>query len=277
MFKKLALTFLFFAKRFVGLFPKKYDDEVVKRVVTSLEKDSYYHFENFFTKEQVEELKKILEDKEGESLKKGDSAFKNLTNKKVRTNVLDSNSELVRSYTHNQLILEIAEKFHGIQCQVSKSTYEVKQRGENPETSDLKDRKDDTVFYHFDRPYKVLKTFLVLEDIQDKDGPFQLVKGSHKLKYKSPLKKLFRYFAKIWLGPHHYLLDIHDEKNFINQDDVVLCKGKVGDLFFVNTEAWHTGRRLSVNGKRVVLWNYIYGDHLTTWVKYISRLGFLKN
>jgi hypothetical protein len=105
----------------------------------------------------------------------------------------------------------------------------------------------------------------------------EVVKGSYKLGYKSPFKKLFRYFAKIWLGPHYYLMDLHEEKNFINQDDVVLCKGKAGDVFFVNTEAWHTGRRLSVDGKRVMLWNYIYGDRLSTWVNHISRLKFLKN
>ena len=60
-------------------------------------------------------------------------------------------------------------------------------------------------------------------------------------------------------------------------DDVVQCKGKAGDVFVVNTEAWHTGRRLSVDGKGVMLWNYIYGDGLSTWVNHLSRFKFLKN
>ena len=45
---------------------------------------------------------------------------------------------------------------------------------------------------------KVLKTFLILEDISDKDGPFQVVQGSHKIGYKSPLKKIMRYLSKIF-------------------------------------------------------------------------------
>lgn len=276
MIKKLALTFLFFAKRFVGLFPKKYDDQIVENIVTSLEKDSYYHYENFYSKTEVEEMKKVLEEIESQLIEDGKSVHKNLTNKKTRTNVLNCGSDKIQSYTHSELILNVAEKFHGIKCKVQKASYEVKQQGENPETSELKDRKDDTVFYHFDRPFKVLKTFLVLEDIEDKDGPFQIVKGSHKLTYKSPFKKLFKYFAKIWLGPHHYLLDLDEEKDLINQDDVIYCKGKAGDLFFVNTEAWHTGRRLSDDGKRVMLWNYLYGDHLSTWLKHLVKLKFLR-
>jgi ectoine hydroxylase-related dioxygenase (phytanoyl-CoA dioxygenase family) len=277
MIKKLSLSFLFFAKRFVGLFPKKYNDQIVRNIVASLEKNSYYHYENFYSKVEVEEMKRVLEKIESQSIKDGKFVHKNLTNKKTRTNVLNCGSDKIRSYTNNELILDVAEKFHGIKCKVEKASYEVKQQGENPETSELKDRKDDTVFYHFDRPFKVLKTFLVLEDIEDKDGPFQIVKGSHKLTYKSPFRKFFKYFAKIWLGPHHYLLDLDDEKDLINQDDVIYCKGKAGDLFFVNTEAWHTGRRLGDDGKRVMLWNYIYGDHLSTWVKHLAKFKFLRS
>ena len=277
MIKKLSLSFLFFAKRFVGLFPKKYNDQIVRNIVASLEKNSYYHYENFYSKTEVEEMKKVLEEIESQLIEDGKSVHKNLTNKKTRTNVLNCGSDKIRSYTNNELILDVAEKFHGIKCKVEKASYEVKQQGENPETSELKDRKDDTVFYHFDRPFKVLKTFLVLEDIEDKDGPFQIVKGSHKLTYKSPFRKFFKYFAKIWLGPHHYLLDLDDEKDLINQDDVIYCKGKAGDLFFVNTEAWHTGRRLGDDGKRVMLWNYIYGDHLSTWVKHLAKFKFLRS
>ena len=60
---------------------------------------------------------------------------------------------------------------------LQKLLLEVKgERCDNPETGALKDRKDDTIFYHFDRPFKVLKTFLIFEDIEDKDGPSQICK-----------------------------------------------------------------------------------------------------
>ena len=88
--KKISLVFLSFAKRFVNLFPKKYDDQVVKEIVASLEKDSYYHYKNFFNQDQINELRGILDGLEKESLEKGNSVNKNLTNKKVRTNILES-------------------------------------------------------------------------------------------------------------------------------------------------------------------------------------------
>ena len=263
--KKISLVFLFFAKRFVNLFPKKYDDEIVKETVMSLEKNSYYHYKNFYTKDQINELRLILDELEEESLKKGNSVDKNLTNKKIRTNILESDIQAIQNYTQNKIIMDVAEKFHGIKCDVTKASYEVKERGDNPETGELKDRKDDTIFYHFDRPFKVLKTFLIFEDIEDKDGPFQIVKGSHKLMYKSPIKKLIKFFGKIFINDTDYLLPLDDEKFFINEDDIISCKGKAGDLFFVNTEAWHCGRRVSPTGKRIQLWNYIYGDRLSSW------------
>ena len=276
LIKKIGLVFVFFAKRFVALFPKKYDDETVKKIVRSLETKSFYHYKNFFSQSQISELRIKLEKINKKSLKDGKSLTKNLTNKKVRTNVVNMNDEALQAYTQNKLILDVSEKFHGIKCNVTKATYEVKEQGDNPESSQLKDRKDDTIFYHFDRPYKVLKTYLILEDIEDKDAPMQLVSGSHKLMYKSPLKKLFRYISKVFLYDHHYLLAPEDEKFFINNKDVVYCKGNAGDLFFINTEAWHCGRRMSASGKRVILWNYIYGDHLSSWVKQLIFLKFLR-
>lgn len=275
--KKISLVFLFFVKRFVSLFPKKYDDEIVKEIVMSLEKNSYYHYKNFFTQNQISELRSILEQLEKESLEKGNSVNKNLTNKKIRTNILKSDIRAVQNYTQNKIIMNVAEKFHGIKCDVTKASYEVKERGENPEDCALEDRKDDTIFYHFDRPFKVLKTFLIFEDIEEKDGPFQIVKGSHKLRYKSPFKKFFKFFGKIFINDSDYLLALEDEKFFINENDVVSCKGKAGDLFFVNTEAWHCGRRVSPGGKRIQLWNYIYGDHLSSWLKHIAYFKFLRS
>ena len=58
-----------------------------------------------------------------------------------------------------------------------------------------------------------------------------------------------RYLSKIFFFRHHYLLSKEDEKYFINKEDIVYCKGNKGDLYFVNTEAWHCGRPLSASGK----------------------------
>lgn len=276
--KKIKIFIMFLLKRFVSLFPKKIENDEIKKIIKSLENNSFYCYKNFFTSDQIEKIKKGLALAEEKSISDGDIVEKDLTNKKKRIgNIAEMNLESLNLYTKNNFILEVSKYFHGIEVKsVTRSTYEVKELGSNPENSPLKDRKDDTIFFHFDRPYKVLKTFLILEDISDKDGPFQVVQGSHKIGYKSPLKKIMRYLSKIFFFRHHYLLSKEDEKYFINKEDIVYCKGNKGDLYFVNTEAWHCGRPLSASGKREVLWNYIYSDSLIPWIKHIITGKFLK-
>ena len=277
--KKLKFFLLFFIKRIVNKLQKQeIEDPKVKEIINSINNKSYYKYPNFFRSEQVDKIKLILKEAEQNSDAKGESVNKDLTIKKKRVgNISQINEEEINSYTKNQIILDVAKYFHGLKVdEIEKTTYEIKEPGNNPETSELKKRKDDTIFYHFDRPYRVLKTFLILEDINDKDGPFQIVSGSHKIFYKSFLKKLLRYFGKVFLFRHHYLLEKNAEKYFINEKDVVYCKGKKGDLYFVNTEAWHCGGPLQNGGKREVLWNYIYQDSLSKWIRHIFTGKFLK-
>ena len=50
--------------------------------------------------------------------------------------------ESLNLYTKNNFILEVLKHFHGIEVKsVTRSTYEVKELGNNPENSPLKDRK----------------------------------------------------------------------------------------------------------------------------------------
>lgn len=275
--RKLELVFISFVKRFVTIFPRRFKDSKVKEIVRSLDKKSYYYYKNFFDKDEINAINKSLREYQSKAIGSGNSLIKDLTNKKVRTDILKSERIDLANYTKNELILNVAKKFHRIPCKVSKASYEVKEMGNNPEENPIHERVDDTIYYHFDRPYKVLKTYLILEDIEDKDGPMYVVSGSHKLFYKSPLKKLFRYFSKIFLYDHHYLLEHDDEKYFIKDEDIISLKGSAGDLFFVNTEAWHCGRPMEADGKRVVLWNYIYGDHTTSWIKHLLSGKFLLN
>ena len=173
------------------MFPKKIENDEIKKIIKSLENNSFYCYKNFFTSDQIEKIKKGLALAEEKAISDGDIVEKDLTNKKRIGNIAEMDLESLNLYTKNNFILEVSKYFHGIEVKsVTRSTYEVKELGNNPENSPLKDRKDDTIFFHFDRPYKVLKTFLILEDISDKDGPFQVVQGSHKIGYKSPLKKL---------------------------------------------------------------------------------------
>lgn len=114
----------------------------------------------------------------------------------------------------------------------------------------------------------------ILEALEEKSFfHYQNFYSSHKLSYKSSIRKILKYISKIFFYKHHYLLAHEDEKYFINNNDVIHCVGKKGDLFFINTEAWHCGRPLEKNGYREVIWNYIYSESLRDWT---NQLFFKK-
>ncbi len=274
MRKKFKFFCLFFIKRIVDLFKKnKIEEEKIKKIVEALEEKSFFHYQNFYSSHEISLLKKELEVAVSKCLKENTYVEKDLTINKNRYFVKDHNTKEIQKYVNHPTILDVSKFFHKVFSPVEKTTYEIKKPGNFPEKHSLKEVKDDTVFYHFDRPYKVLKTMLLLEDVEYKDGPFQIVSGSHKLSYKSSIKKILKYISKIFFYKHHYLLAHEDEKYFINNKDVIHCVGKKGDLFFVNTEAWHCGRPLEKNGYREVFWNYIYSENLRNWT---NQLFFKK-
>ena len=274
LIKKIKLFCMFFIKRIVVLFKKKkIENEIIKEIVYALEKKSFFHYKNFYSSHEISLLKEELGKAVIKCKENNQYVEKDLTIDKKRYYVKDNNTKEIQKYVQNPTILQVSKFFHKVDSPVEKTTYEIKKPGNKPERPDVSKVKDDTVFYHFDRPYKVLKTMLLLEDIDYKDGPFQIVSGSHKIFYKSPIKKIIKYISKIFFYKHHYLLAHEDEKYFINNEDIIHCVGKKGDLFLINTEAWHCGRPLKKNGYREVIWNYIYSDSLKNWT---SQLFFNK-
>ncbi|MDC0940002.1 phytanoyl-CoA dioxygenase family protein [Candidatus Pelagibacter sp.] len=269
--KKFKILSFFFIKRIITLF-KKYKSEnlTVNKIVDSLEEKSFYYYPNFYSSHEIRLIKDELEEVERHCKEDNKYIKRDLTIDKQRYFVKNYKTKEIQKFVQNSLILDVSKHFHRVVSPVEKTTYEIKKPGNNPEKPNLRDVKDDTVFFHFDRPYKVLKTMLLLEDVENKDGPFQIVSGSHKLSYKSPIRKILKYISKIFFYNHHYLLAHKDEKNFINKDDIIHCVGKKGDLYLVNTEAWHCGRPLEKNGYRKVIWNYIYSDCFKNWVKQLS-------
>ena len=74
--------------------------------------------------------------------------------------------------------MDVAEKFHGIKCDVTKASYEVKERGDNPETGELKMKMTGN-FGEYDSTY-TQAIYDSEEDAIEKDGTDAYVKRNYK-------------------------------------------------------------------------------------------------
>ena len=170
----------------------------------------------------------------------------------------------IPEYVDHPLIAEVARQFYGEPVSVNKCTHEIKRPGTNPETGPIRDRGETTIFFHTDRPYSVLKTMLLLSDVTEDDGPFCIVAGSHRLSYGTPFQRMRRYMKithKLSGSRSAHNIPHGREALYFDPDNIVPCTGKAGDLFFVDTGAFHRGPPLGPSGYREVVWNYLFNEY----------------
>lgn len=244
---RMAQRFLFwhFARK-----PDTSGNSEAARIVRDLEKNSYAKIEGFADARAIQkEIDAFLEGKDikGNRYTGAIDAY--------RIGKIE-----VPTYANHPLIREVANRFHGEQVSIDRTMYEVKTYGGKPESGPMEARKETTIFYHFDRPYGVFKTLLLLNDVDEKSGPFCIVKGSHKLSY-GPLVPRLKAYARKTLGiKTAHNIPREREGAFFDQRDAVQCTGKAGDLYLVNTGAYHKGLELDPGNERRLLWNYCYNE-----------------
>jgi hypothetical protein len=244
-------------------------DEDIQDILLALDKDSFYIYEGFMQKEELSELKINIQNKFND-IKNTPDVDKNLhsynmVHDKVRWATVDQYVDLANKYKNNTFILKVAEKFHNENIQVLKTTYDVKHFNLEQEKGGLSEIELGDHIWHIDRPYGVLKTMLLLEDVTDDDGPFEIISGSHRpfsdgaLRFFNWLKIFICYYCfDLGYGPY---AEPGHESIYFNTNKLTRLRGNAGDLIFINTAAWHRGPQLSLQGYREVLWNYIYGQN----------------
>jgi hypothetical protein len=97
--------------------------------------------------------------------------------------------------------------------------------------------------FHFDLDrLKWLKIFIYLNDVTEKNGPHQIIKGSH-LPDAKPASLLKRGYARI---------TDEDIYKYHKKEDLLVIVGEAGSVFAEDTKCWHKGTPL-VSGHRLVL------------------------
>lgn len=243
-------------------------------IMRALDRDGYFVLKGFLSSDEVGRVAQEF----GEALQQNRVALegnkrlvcKHYSIDKIRWSQPQSHVKFAESYLNHPLIMKVTELFHGKKSFVHKCSYEEKRPGHHPETGGIEQRQEDTIFFHMDRPHGVLKTMLFLKDVERKDGPFEIVRGSQRFFYgakkpgwRSVLRRWKRMLQIIFSAKNSYYYATvlaEEEPEYIAPEDVVSLEGKAGDLVFVNTMAYHRGVPLQQGGYRVVLWNYIYNE-----------------
>lgn len=114
--------------------------------------------------------------------------------------------------------------------------------------------------WHVDTWSHSLKAFVLLSDVEEENGPFQHVSGSHRLGFS--LDSLL-YLRMSWpvlppdpLDQSHLYLDEDQSRAIDGRKDIVAGTGGAGTLYLSDTRAFHRAKPV-LSGVRRVLWNYL--------------------
>ena len=112
--------------------------------------------------------------------------------------------------------------------------------------------------WHVDTWSHSLKAFVLLSDVEEENGPFQHVSGSHRLGFS--LDSLL-YLRMSWpvlppdpLDQSHLYLDEDQSRAIDGRKDIVAGTGGAGTLYLSDTRAFHRAKPV-LSGVRRVLGN----------------------
>ncbi len=222
--------------------PKKYKTNLNKegdRALKSLKNDGVAIIENFFSDEQCKELIDIFERKEKKHSKK-------ILNDKRIFGINHLSDLHNKIFTNEPFFKDVAKAYLGEEV-ILQTTMAAKI------TARKSVKHGSGGGWHRDSFSRQFKAVIYLNDVSIDGGPFQYIKGSHKLKnIIKVLLKLNRNYAANY--PRYSSEDIEKIKLICNQKTSELVAPK-GTLILVDTRGIHTGKIIS-SGSRYSLFNY---------------------
>ena len=171
-----------------------------------------------------------------------------------------------KNFCENKKLKKIAKEFFGVSVE---NFFRFMDEEKKKSLKEVRPKNETTLNFHFDRQFGVFKVLLFLDKIDYKKGPFQIVKGSHRLSYgnfKMKSKKIIKYFAKLIFKRSHNI-DESEYDNYFSKKDIHTCVGNKGDVYIVNTCAYHRATNCQSGNVRKILWIYHYDYNFITRLK----------
>ena len=195
--------------------------------------NSNFAGKNILAKSIINQFNDISDD----FLKKKASSLSNITGRyNYRTFITENfDKKLLKDYANQDIFIKNFKQYFGLIPTVRFISVWL----DYPTNENLE--KNSQIFHRDYDDVFLVKTFLCLTDIDDKNGPFQFLEKSH-------------------LDPW-----VKDYKNYLKDTKPVSMTAKKGDLYMADTNGFHRGKKL-ITGYRVLL-----------NVHYISKNPMAKN
>lgn len=148
------------------------------------------------------------------------------------------------SFLNNQKIKDLASAYYGRECFPFHNNAQKSLSIE-----------DIGLDWHIDDFLPRFKALVYLYDVEIDDGPFSILKYSHKVFWKK-LFKIHKMHTKSYSDDSIFSKEEISELNF----EKIICAGKAGDLFLVDVCGIHRGLPIKKNHTRYVLFNYYSPD-----------------
>lgn len=214
-------------------------NENEKNFLNKLNYNGYCIIENFYSIEECNNLIKIIED----ILSKGSSnILEDNTKSDQRIFFSEKISKKINIYFKNELIKKLGEYYTKFEIKpaftlANKVTFKKNNLGSGGG-------------WHKDAYYPQFKSILYLNDVNSKNGPFELLDQSNKL-----IKSLI-ISMKLKKGYPNTRFSDHELK-ILNKEKKITLTGKAGTLILFDGSLIHRGKPV-LEGKRYALTNYYF-------------------
>lgn len=230
-------------------------------------RDGYLVKENFLPRGMFDAIEQEARAYRGEarSCHQGDTVTRRVLLDDEALAGLPACADLVRDRRYRRLIKYCAARNHGPLIYIQRIENHVLQGGDDPQR-----------FLHSDTFHPTVKAWLFLDDVDDGNGPFTYVPGSHRLTWRR-LKWEYRKSIS-WRGlPDPYsrkgsLRLTEDERRGLGLREAVLYRVPRNTLVIANTHGFHRRGAAAETGTRLEIWAYSRSNPFNPFPGLDSRL-----
>lgn len=225
---------------------KRKTNRKITKIINNLNRDGYTVINNYYSQNQCNILRKKIDKfiKENKQF-----IIKDRVNSDNRIHGAEYVSDEFKKYYSSEFLKSIGEeycksKLYNLMTMANRISYKKKNNGSGNG-------------WHRDGINFQYKTILYLNDVNIKNGAFQIVERSNKK------KEIFKFCLLNNLNPFNTRInDKIIKKNYNNQNiKIKSFLGKQGTLIIVDTSSIHRGAPLKM-GKRYAVTNYYYPKNL---------------
>lgn len=220
------------------------EDESKDEIVNQPKTKGFYVIENYYNGELCRNL---ISEIERIQKKYKNTDFLQIDNKNSDHRLFGAEkaSELIKNFYNDSFLQEIGSRYLGCQL-VNSNTLSAKLVYEP-------DNIGSGGGWHADSHHFQFKAIVYLSDVQNENGPFQIIQGSHRSGNVLRNMRTMNIDSLTTRYEDRQVQSIIDE----DTDNLITLTAKAGTLILVDTSAIHRGMPIE-NGTRYTLFNYYY-------------------